>query len=154
MDPLGVVLGDDRWLPNTRSYNCLLQACSVPQLRNSMEEVGTILERISDRIQTIDYHHKLDSDALTALENNYVLPNIYTFNAILQAYAAASTKDDSPDNNNVEKARQLGETADLSKHDTNPQTCAFLLTLTSSIRPCIASVSFQSTLIHIQGLEQ
>ncbi len=103
MDRLGVVLNDDSWLPNTRSYNCLLRACSF-QLRNSMEETESVLQKMSARIQTID-HSKLDSDALTTLENNNVLPNIYTFNAIIQAYAA-SVNDD-PFDKNIKKSEKI-----------------------------------------------
>ncbi len=89
MQRLKVVLDDDNWLPSTKSYNYLLQALSnFRNFRNSVEEAENILRLMYDHHHqgTADYeyignHHK-------NLDENHAVPNIYTFNALLLAYAS------------------------------------------------------------------
>jgi len=92
MEDIASLLKDDDWLPNTRTYNLLLKSCGS-HLKNSGEESEKILiemcQRYHDRHKTHsqDVLENLDDEDYDENINNSVLPNIKSYNAVINSWS-------------------------------------------------------------------
>ena len=119
MDKLGLVLNDESWLPNTKSYNFLLRACSFPNLPNSILEAEGILKTMNEkqleRHQLDHVSPNLDFENILELQEDNALPNIHTYNALLQVYAKAAASSGSSDSNDVDSDMNVAQAREILK---------------------------------------
>jgi hypothetical protein len=91
MEIMADKLNDDAWMPNTRTYNFLLMACSR-RPNGGGKEAERILEGMLHKA-----HHLIDHDvgavmlgddqSLEDLEENMVVPNIKSYNNVINAWS-------------------------------------------------------------------
>ena len=104
MNNLAMVLDDDSWSPNTMSFNYLLSACTALTFSDSIHEAESVMKTMYEKASLCD-DSLLNSENIVEMEEYYVIPNIYTFNTLMQVYAKCASG-----NNNeiyIDKAREL-----------------------------------------------
>lgn len=89
-------LNDDSWIPNTRSYNLLLMSCSHMPKGGGQEAEKILLEMIEKSNHLIDNSGKIilgNHDTVDDLEENTVLPNVKSFNNVINAWAHSESEE-------------------------------------------------------------
>ncbi|GFH54846.1 hypothetical protein CTEN210_11322 [Chaetoceros tenuissimus] len=89
-------LNDDSWIPNTRSYNLLLMSCSHMPKGGGQEAEKILLEMIEKSTHLIDNSGKVilgNYDTIEDLEENVVLPNVKSFNNVINAWAHSESEE-------------------------------------------------------------
>lgn len=89
-------LNDGSWKPNTRSYNLLLMSCSHMPKGGGREAEKILLEMIEKSTHLIDKSGKVilgNYDTIQDLEENVVLPNVKSFNNVINAWAHSESEE-------------------------------------------------------------
>ena len=91
MEMMADKLNDDSWMPNTRTYNLLLMACSRGTNGGGVEAEKILQEMLTRSEHLVDEDLglvKLEGDVdIEDLEENSVVPNIKSYNAVINAWS-------------------------------------------------------------------
>ncbi len=96
MQRISSILNNDNYMPNTRSYNLLLQAFTRPRIRDTFDVIETekILMKMFDQAEntlamkglTLDDLQD-NSSIIEELQEHSVFPNIKSYNSIINAWS-------------------------------------------------------------------
>jgi hypothetical protein len=152
---LGKALNDTQFLPNTNTYNLLLQACQVPNLQDSVAKAEGIMKSMNAHANKHLQSGSLDVDTIRHLEAESVFPDTYTINALMQVYAAAAAAaaaTENPDSldavaekaRNVFKSLLIGE--DIMGAEIAPYVKPNLVTINSYMNVLAKSGSVEASI--------
>lgn len=96
MELLAEKLNDDSWMPNTRTYNMLLMACSK-KVHGGGKEAEKILEEMLQKIESKHFVEDATATTMTIsltgsesrldLYENSVIPNVQSYNNVINAWS-------------------------------------------------------------------